>query len=427
MIKISVIITSYNVENYIEQCLDSVLNQTFKDIEIICIDDCSTDNTYKILEDYKNKYGDKIKVFKNDKNYGNPTVGVNKGIELSKGEYVYILDSDDYLSDEYLYNLYFTAKKYDSDVVSNLNIMHIDMNKETNEESNPYPSRNSNIDKWKQEFPDTYLEGESFIEFIDFHKKYDGSKEYLNIPPWNKLFRKKFLMENNIRFMPIDSGIEGGAEDFNFIFKVVMNNPKTSYNHKAKYYHRNNHNGLYRSINKNPLMITAIIKRMNDLLDYCKMKKPNELNYLAIEVWLDTYYRYRMVVDKKSIYKYMHEFALSMYIDKNFIDSDMYSDYMFIKLANNYDDYLFISTINNDIKNKIIKLNNKINNLIVNNIDGKQNWIKLFGIYNTKDYLMFYLFGIKISFKMNEERVNKLAWWIPIRKWRDNFRSKFLI
>ena len=59
-------------------------------------------------------------------------------------------------------------------------------------------------------------------------------------------------------------------------------------------------------------------------------------------------------------------------------------------------------------------------------INEKSNWIKLFGIYNTKDYLMFYLFGIKISFKMNENRVNKLAWWIPIRKWRDNFRNKML-
>ena len=60
-----------------------------------------------------------------------------------------------------------------------------------------------------------------------------------------------------------------------------------------------------------------------------------------------------------------------------------------------------------------------------NCIDGKQNWIKLFGIYNTKDYLMFYLFGIKISLKINEKNINKIAWWIPVRKWRDNFRNKF--
>ena len=82
----------------------------------------------------------------------------------------------------------------------------------------------------------------------------------------------------------------------------------------------------------------------------------------------------------------------------------------------------------NDIINYLIEENIekdiKINNLL-KSYNEKQNWIKLFGIYNTKKYLIFYFFGIKISIKMNEERVNKLAWWIPIRKWRDGFRNKF--
>ena len=86
------------------------------------------------------------------------------------------------------------------------------------------------------------------------------------------------------------------------------------------------------------------------------------------------------------------------------------------------------------MNNENLELKNKLDNLYFDNssirtsiikINEKQNWIKLFGIYNTKDYLMFYLFGIKISFKMNENRVNKLAWWIPIRKLRDKFRIKF--
>ena len=82
---------------------------------------------------------------------------------------------------------------------------------------------------------------------------------------------------------------------------------------------------------------------------------------------------------------------------------------------------------NLELKNKIVNLyfNNTELYKLYNSIFEKQNWIKLFGIYNTKEYLIFYLFGIKISFKMNEERVNKLAWWIPIRKWRDGFRNKF--
>ena len=81
-----------------------------------------------------------------------------------------------------------------------------------------------------------------------------------------------------------------------------------------------------------------------------------------------------------------------------------------------------------DIINYLIEENNEKESEIHylrNCIDGKQNWIKLFGIYNTKDYLMFYLFGIKISLKINEKNINKIAWWIPVRKWRDNFRNKF--
>lgn len=93
------------------------------------------------------------------------------------------------------------------------------------------------------------------------------------------------------------------------------------------------------------------------------------------------------------------------------------------------------SDYQNDIINYLIEENKEKNNLIndlydknlelYNEIDRKQNWIKLFGIYNTKDYLMFYLFGIRFTIKMNEKKINKIAWWIPIKRLRDNFRNKF--
>lgn len=76
----------------------------------------------------------------------------------------------------------------------------------------------------------------------------------------------------------------------------------------------------------------------------------------------------------------------------------------------------------NDLQNKNLELYN----FVKNEINKNNNWIKLFGIYNNKQYLIFYLFGIKISFKMNEKRINKIAWWIPIRKLRDRFRNKML-
>ena len=78
----------------------------------------------------------------------------------------------------------------------------------------------------------------------------------------------------------------------------------------------------------------------------------------------------------------------------------------------------------NEINTKIIDLQYEHYKLR-SKIKYNNNWIKLFGIYNTKDYLIFYLFGFKTTLKMNEKNINKLAWWIPIRKWRDNFRNKF--
>ena len=99
------------------------------------------------------------------------------------------------------------------------------------------------------------------------------------------------------------------------------------------------------------------------------------------------------------------------------------NDSLDLKLKSANNDIINLQNRNLDLQNNIYELNNNLRK----EINEKSNWIKLFGIYNTKDYLMFYLFGIKISFKMNDNRVNKLAWWIPVRKWRDGFRDKFLI
>lgn len=112
--KVSVIIPVYNVEKYLEECLDSVVNQTLKEIEIICINDGSIDNSVKILEKYRNKYSN-IKVI-NQKNLG---VGRarNVGVKLAKGEYIFFLDSDDYIEVDALEKCYIEAKQNKLDVV----------------------------------------------------------------------------------------------------------------------------------------------------------------------------------------------------------------------------------------------------------------------------------------------------------------------
>lgn len=94
MPKVSIIIPIYNVENYLPQCLDSIVNQTLKDIEIICIDDCSTDNSFNILKDYAAK-DDRIVVLKQEKNQGQG-IARNRGLDTAKGEFIIFIDPDDW-------------------------------------------------------------------------------------------------------------------------------------------------------------------------------------------------------------------------------------------------------------------------------------------------------------------------------------------
>ena len=95
MVKISVVIPVYNVEKYLEQCLDSVIAQSFEDIEVICVNDGSTDSSLEILKRYANN-DSRIKII-SQKNKG-AGAARNVGIENAAGEYVYFMDSDDYLN-----------------------------------------------------------------------------------------------------------------------------------------------------------------------------------------------------------------------------------------------------------------------------------------------------------------------------------------
>ena len=113
MIKISVIIPVYNVEKYLRECLDSLINQSFKDFEVICIDDGSTDKSYKILEEYSQK-DSRIKVLKQEHNGAG--AARNLGIEIAKGKYIQFLDSDDYFEPNMLEELYNTAEKFGADM-----------------------------------------------------------------------------------------------------------------------------------------------------------------------------------------------------------------------------------------------------------------------------------------------------------------------
>ena len=111
--KISILIPCYNVEKYLSQCLDSVVNQTLKDIEIIVINDGSTDSTLKIINQYAKK-DKRIKVIdKENEGYGK---SMNRGLDAATGEYIGIVESDDWVEKDAFETLYVAAKQNDADI-----------------------------------------------------------------------------------------------------------------------------------------------------------------------------------------------------------------------------------------------------------------------------------------------------------------------
>ncbi|WP_416042887.1 glycosyltransferase [Bacillus halotolerans] len=118
MLKITAAVPTYNSEHFISRCLDSLVQQTMPndEYEIICIDDCSQDGTVSILKKYGEQYPN-IKVIEREKNSGGPGEPRNQAIRAASGEYIFFIDSDDYLGIEAFERMYQFAKVHDSDIV----------------------------------------------------------------------------------------------------------------------------------------------------------------------------------------------------------------------------------------------------------------------------------------------------------------------
>ena len=119
--KISIIMAMYNVEKYLEDCLESLLAQTFQDYEIIIVDDCSTDNSCAVAESYmkifNKKAQEKLRLIRSEKNSGSGGMPRNIGISFARGKYIYFVDSDDALTETALEELYNLAENFQAEVV----------------------------------------------------------------------------------------------------------------------------------------------------------------------------------------------------------------------------------------------------------------------------------------------------------------------
>ena len=173
MVKVSIIIPIFNTENYIAKCLNSLVNQTLQDIEIICVNDGSTDDTMLIVNKYAQK-DSRIKIIHQE--HSKQGAARNKGLKIVQGEYIGFVDSDDWVDLDYFEKLYNTSKKYDSDLALATNI------------------RTGN-GKTKKRIT---LNKEEFI--TDLQKKMDICHQWKDGCPTNKLYRTEFLNRHNIRF-----------------------------------------------------------------------------------------------------------------------------------------------------------------------------------------------------------------------------------
>lgn len=186
-VKISIIVPVYNSENYLRQCLESILNQNIKNIEIIIINDGSIDNSTSIINDFEKK-DSRIKSIYNTVGSGNPGTPRNQGIDIATGEYITFVDSDDYIEKDYYSNMLEKIGDNSPDIIFSSGFYNI------NEKSR-------NLKKY---------------HYANFNnQKKEGFKTHESFMIWDKLFRTDF-----IKTLKIYLGETKAAVDVPFIFKA---------------------------------------------------------------------------------------------------------------------------------------------------------------------------------------------------------------
>ena len=180
-VKISVLVPVYNVEKSLDRCMESILNQTFKDIEIIMVDDGSTDGSPAICDRYGEKY-DNVKVIHKDNEGLGPTR--DRGVREASGEYIYHCDSDDWLKEDLLEKAYEAITKADADVC----IFGYDLFTEENGEMKPYGNVHLADGLYTSHEEITKL-------FVDNY--YNG---FIVMSAWNRLYKRSFIVDNELWF-----------------------------------------------------------------------------------------------------------------------------------------------------------------------------------------------------------------------------------
>lgn len=188
--KVSVLVPIYNVEKYLRQCLESLVNQTLREIEIICLNDGSTDSSLDIIKEFAQDDERIVIVDKKNSGYGD---SMNQGLKKATGEYIAIVESDDFIELDALEKLYKLAKTHDAEVVR----------------ANYYRYKGGKDKKY------------SYVEAADAGRIIDPVRHtwvFYQIPSiWSAIYKREFLEKNGIEFLPTPGA---SYQDTGFNFKV---------------------------------------------------------------------------------------------------------------------------------------------------------------------------------------------------------------
>lgn len=247
--KLSIIVPVYGVEKYIDKCLNSLVKQSLKEIEIIVVNDGTKDNSQKIIDKYVKKYPDKIKSY--IKENGGQGSARNYGLKKATGEYIGYVDSDDFVEKDMYKKLYNKAKEnnYDIVVCGNYNV------------SEDY--QNKNIDAFINNY-------NTDLENIFFGK----------MAVWNKIYKRDILIKNKLEFKE-----KVWYEDLAFTLKAIMNSNTFAFIDEPLYDYLIREGSTMN--NSNVQRNLEILDAFNDILSYIKHNKKEEyfskIEFLAID------------------------------------------------------------------------------------------------------------------------------------------------
>jgi glycosyltransferase involved in cell wall biosynthesis len=306
MIKVSIILPVYNVGPYINQCLDSLTNQTMKEIEIILVNDCSTDNSGIICDEYARRDA-RIKVINNEANIRQGLCR-NKGLEIARGEYVAFADPDDWMDLDFYEKLYSSANSNHSDIAKT---------------------------EARMVYPDGRVIKQSHLNKIIRKGLKNGLPifQLFTYEHWTAIFKRSIIVQNNVKYPHIRN-----AEDIVFLLQMTYFSNSISLISGTNYYYRQRNDSTV-AIQQKPYFDSFLeyFALHLDFINNHEMSVEN-YNHVFLRCYNNVKKRYREIDGSDEWKEYrqyyvkrVFEIMLEYKYDQNFILEGFYQEYTYFQ------------------------------------------------------------------------------------------------